>query len=519
MKQESRLYHEDLTKRGIIRLRDRDMFTVWIKPDCCNLTSRHLRKIADITEKYARSYLLFTTNQNAVIPFVHIKDVDDVLEELSEVSLRLDRCGPTVRNIKVCYDDKICHDAATNCLSLADKLENFFDTPLGHKLKIGVVGCEKDCLSSRVLTDVSFMGVERDGSKGYDVFVGGKLGLDPFVGERMAECLSEEESVRFLQNYFDFMDREGKPGERSANLIRRIGAARVREELNKNLQDNLNLQPIASETRLTEEVTNKIILRIRATLGQVSSTRLRKIADIADSYGKGFVHCTIRCTPEIPGIDEKDLTDIRQELQEAGMQILDKGIDNIQGCCFGEHCTENIMDPHPLLVMIEQKVTQLGLNNLKISVSSGGCPNSCGFPQLSDIGFYGAVEPKIDIAKCNGCELCVPICRTRTITMEDNLATIDLAECRYCAQCIMACPFDAIVEARKGFNILAGGREGKDIRLGEKIAEFLSEEEAFRVIGNGLQVLKERNANAATIIDEVGIENFKDMLGIATSRN
>lgn len=516
MKKEPQLYHEDLTKRGIIRLRDRDMFTVWIKPDCCNLTSTHLRKIADITEKYARSYLLFTTNQNAVIPFVHIKDVENVLAELEEVSLRLDRCGPTVRNIKVCYDDKVCHEAATSCLSLADKLEVFFDTPLGHKLKIGVVGCEKDCLSSRVLTDVSFMGVNGNGSQGYDVFVGGKLGLDPFIGERMAECLSEKESVRFLQNYFDFMSREGKPGERSANLIRRIGAATIREELNKNLQDGLDLQPIASETRLTENITDKIILSIRATLGQVNSTRLRKIADIADNYGKGFIHCTIRCAPEIPGIDQKQLAEIKQELAEADLQILDSGIDNIQGCCFGAHCTENIMDPHPLLVRLEQKVAQLGLNNLKVSVSSGGCPNSCGFPQISDFGFYGAVEPQIDITKCNGCELCVPICRTRTIAMKGNLAVIDLSGCRYCAQCVMACPFDAIVAAKKGFNILAGGREGKDIRLGEEIAEYLSEDEAFRVIGNGLRVLKEKNASAATVIDEVGIEKFKDMLAITS---
>ena len=517
MKQESQLYHEDLTKRGVIRLRDRDMYTVWIKPDCCNLTSRHLRKIADITEKYARRYLLFTTNQNAVIPFVNIKDVDDVLEELSEVSLRLDRCGPTVRNIKVCYDDKICHEAATSCLSLADKLEHFFDTVSPrNKVKIGVAGCEKDCLSSRVLTDIGFIGVERNGSQGYDVFVGGKLGLTPFVGERMAECLSEEESVRFLQNYFDFMNSEGKPGERSANLIRRMGVARVREELNKNLQDDLDLQPIESETRLEELETDKMILRIRATLGQVTSTQLRKIADIADRYGKGFVHLPIRCSPEIPCIDKRHLEDIRQELQEVGMQILDKGIDNIQGCCFGKHCTENIMNPHPLLNKTRKRVEELGLNNLNISVSSGGCPNSCGFPQISDIGFYGVAEPKVDIAKCNGCKLCVPVCRTRAITMEDNLATIDLAECRHCAQCIMACPFDAILEARKGFTVLAGGREGKDIRLGEKIAEFLSEEETFQVIDKGLQVLKEKNANAVTIIDEVGIENFKDMLGIVT---
>jgi dissimilatory sulfite reductase (desulfoviridin) alpha/beta subunit len=76
----------------------------------------------------------------------------------------------------------------------------------------------------------------------------------------------------------------------------------------------------------------------------------------------------------------------------------------------------------------------------------------------------------------------------------------------------VACPFDAIVEARKGFTVLAGGREGKDIRLGEKIAEFLSEEEVFQVIGRGLEALKKKNANATTIIDEIGIEKFKEML-------
>src|SRR3972149_6247811 len=187
MPQESQLYHEDMTKRGIIRLKEKDMFTIWVKPDCCNLTSAQLRKVADITDKYARSYLLFTTNQNAVIPFVNIKDVDEVLKELGEVSLKLDRFGPTVRNIKVCYDDKVCSEAVTNCLSLAEKMEGFFDRPLAHKTKIGVAGCGKDCISSRVLTDIGFVSKRKDGKQGYDVFVGGKLGLKPFVGIKMAE--------------------------------------------------------------------------------------------------------------------------------------------------------------------------------------------------------------------------------------------------------------------------------------------------------------------------------------------
>lgn len=41
----------------------------------------------------------------------------------------------------------------------------------------------------------------------------------------------------------------------------------------------------------------------------------------------------------------------------------------------------------------------------------------------------------------------------------------------------MICPFDAIAEKRKGFAAIVGGREGEDTRLGEVIAEFLSEEE------------------------------------------
>ncbi len=513
MKQESQLYHEELTSRGVIRLRGKDMYSVWVKPDGCNLTSGHLRKIADITEKYARRYLLFTTNQNAVIPFVNLKDVEEVIEELSEVYLRLDRCGPTVRNIKVCYDDKICPEAVTNCISLAEKLDNFFDViPARNKTKIGVAGCQQDCITSRVLTDIGFVGVERDSSKGYDVFVGGKLGLTPFVGVKMAECLTEEESVRFLQNYFDLMNSEGRPAERSADLIRRLGVERVRQKLNKNLQEGVALKPIEYETRLKEKETDKMILGIRATLGQVTSTQLRKIADIAEEYGKGFVHCAVRGYPEIPCIDERHLEDIRQELQEVGMPVLDKGIDNIQGCCFGRHCTENVMNPHPLLRRIGKKVEELGLNNLNIKVSASGCPNSCGIHQLSDIGFWGMVEPEIDTTECDGCELCVPICRTKAITMEDSLAIIDLEECKHCGQCIVACPLDAIVEKRKGFAVLVGGRDGEDVRLGELIAEFLSEEEALQVAEGCLRILKDKKANAATIIDEVGIEKFKEML-------
>jgi len=506
----------ELRRGGVVKLKGKDMYSMWIKTGCCNLTSNQLSKLADITEKYARGYLLFTTRQVPVIPFINLRDIENVKEELEQVYLELDRCGPTVRNINVCYDDKICPEAVTNSISLAEKLDNFFRvSSANHKVKIGVVGCRKDCVISRALTDISFVGVENNGQPRYDVYVGGRLGVNPFVGVNIANRLPEEECVRLVQNYFDFIKREGKAEERGADLIARLGVKKVKQELNKSLQEGSELKPIECETRLEGKNTDKVILRVRVTCGEVTSAQLRKIADIAEKYGKGFVHFAVRGSPEIPCIDNSRLDNIKEELQEAGMQILNEGIDNLQSC-FGDYCTESNADPQTLLRRIERKVKELDLNNLNIKVSASGCPNSCGIPNLNDIGFYGVVEPVVDIAKCTGCDLCVSVCKTKAITVEDDLAIIDEEKCKHCGQCIVICPFDAIVENRKGFAVLVGGKEGEDTRLGKIIAEFLSEEEALQIAEKCLIILKEKKVNVAAIIDEVGIESFKDMSGIVT---
>jgi len=505
----------ELRSRGITKLREKDMYALWVKTVCCNLTSEQLRKLADITEKYARNYLLFTTRQIPIIPFVSLKDVEQVQGELGEVYLKLDRCGPTVRNVNLCYEENICPEAITNSLSLAEKLDNFFYIPMHHKIKIGVAGCRKDCITSRVLTDIGFVGVVRDGRKGYDAYVGGRLGVNPFVGVKMADCLLEEECVRFVQNYFGLIQKEGKDGERSADLINRLGQDAVRQELTKNLQVGSGLKPIECETKLKGNETEKIMLRIRATCGEVTANQLRKIADIAEKYGSGFVHFAVRGAPEVPCVGQEYLEDIREELREVGMVILDKGIDNLQSC-FGNYCTESNADPQSLLRKIEKLVDELGLNDLNIKISASGCPNSCGIAHLNDIGFYGVVEPEVDANLCNGCELCVPVCKRDAIEIRNGVAVIDNEKCKHCGQCIVVCPFNALLEKRKGFAVLVGGKEGEDARLGNLITEFLSEEEVLSVTERCLRVLQEKKTNAAAIVDEIGLERFRDILVPAT---
>jgi dissimilatory sulfite reductase (desulfoviridin) alpha/beta subunit len=122
------------------------------------------------------------------------------------------------------------------------------------------------------------------------------------------------------------------------------------------------------------------------------------------------------------------------------------------------------------------------------------------------------VEPEVDVNTCTGCELCVAVCKRKARKIADGVAVIDRERCRNCSQCIAACPFNAIVEKRQGFAMLVGGREGRDTRLGEVIAEFLSEKEVLEISERCLKIMQENNTDAAVIIEEIGIEIFKKRL-------
>ncbi len=512
---EARIDVDELRRGGVVKLRDRDMFSIWVKTTCCNLNSRQLAKLADISDRYARGFVLFTTRQIPIIPHVNIREVPDVQRELSEVDLELDRCGPRVRNTNVCYSDRICPEAAVNCISLAEKLESFFRSPMLHKVKIGVAGCNRDCIASRVLNDVSFVGTKERGRKGYNAYVGGRLGVNPFVGINVAELLSEGEAVRLTQNYFDLLEREGKSGERGADLIGRLGLERVKEALNRQLQEGTPVRAIDCATGMKERLVDKTTLKIRATCGEVTSLQLRTIAAIASRYGPGFVHFAIYGAPEIPGTDKKHLAEIRQALGKVGLHIMERGVGNLQSC-FGAYCAEGLVDPQSLLREIERKVAELDLNDLTIRISAAGCPNSCGIAHVSDIGFHGVVEPEVDAGACSGCGLCPQVCKRKAIEITNNLAVIDEGRCRYCGQCIAICPYNAIRERRRGFAVLVGGKVGEDTRLGQVVAEFVPSGEALRIAEACLKMVKEKKACAATIIDEVGIEAFKAMLSANT---
>jgi len=309
------------------------------------MDAKKLRVVAYLAEKYGNGYVLFSTRKIPIILNIHFKDIDAVKNELDKIELMTDRCGARVRNTDVCYDSNLCPYAVMDPICLGEKLDQFWrDDPDGFKIKISINGCEKQCTTPRVLADIGFVGVMRDGKIGYDVYLGGILGLDPFIGVRMAELLSKKECIKFVNNYINFIRKEGcEDGhERSAALIRRLGEDAVKKAVTKDIQKGFIIKPFSCETKQRAR-TDRAILRIRATNGEVNSNQVRKIADIAEKYGLDFIHFAVRGDPEIPGIYQGAFEFIEKELKEVGLSLLDKRVDNLQ-TCYGRYCVNSNLD-------------------------------------------------------------------------------------------------------------------------------------------------------------------------------
>jgi len=229
---------------------------------------------------------------------------------------------------------------------------------------------------------------------------------------------------------------------------------------------------------------NLFTVRLRCPGGRITSAQLRKAADIAEKYGKGEVHTSMRQSIEVPHVHYQHFDAISNELRSMGWSVASCGPRiRVPTACAGCSWNPNgIMDTQRACLEVDRRYfgTESGHHKFKIMFS--GCPIDCPRSREADLGFQGIVEPELDEDSCNSCKLCAVSCEEKALTMVNGFPVRDAGKCNYCGDCIKICPIDAMKTKRKGWLIRVGGKHGKHPYYAYEVAQFASDDQCYALI-------------------------------------
>ncbi|KZY06045.1 MULTISPECIES: nitrite/sulfite reductase [unclassified Sulfitobacter] len=409
------------------------------------LSSRQMRKLADIAERWDRGYGHFTTRQNIQYNWPELRDVPDMLDALAEVNLHaIQTSGNTIRNVTADHFAGAAADEVADPRPVAELIRQWStDHPefqfLPRKFKIAVTGAEADRAVIKA-HDIGLRIVERDGEIGYEVVVGGGLGRTPMIGKVLNDFVSQDDLLPYLEAIVSVYNllgrRDNKYKARIKITVHENGIddirARVEERfalirprftgVDQQMLARIEADfaapafksaPTAPYDRAREQYpafrawadTNLaahrnpdyaiVTISLKAhgkTPGDATAAQMRLMADLAKRYGHDELRISHEQNVILPHVHKGDLPSVYSALQAEGLGTANVGlISDIIACPGMDYCALATARSIPIAQDIATRFDELKLEHdvgpLKIKIS--GCINACGHHHVGHIGILG----------------------------------------------------------------------------------------------------------------------------------
>ncbi|MGL5641277.1 MAG: hypothetical protein ACRDDM_03355 [Paraclostridium sp.] len=208
---------KDLLDKGAVIQRDMKSYAIAPHVPGGLISSDQLRKLADVADKYNAKAIKITAAQRIALVGLEGQDIDLAWKDLGmKPGAAIGLC---VRSIKTCPGTTFCKRGFRDSVSIGLKLDNrYHGMNLPNKLKIGVSGCPNSC-SDNHTRDIGLMGTP----KGWTVFVGGKGGTIPRLGDKLAMGISDENVLNLVDEIVNIYSSNATGKERLGAYIDRIG--------------------------------------------------------------------------------------------------------------------------------------------------------------------------------------------------------------------------------------------------------------------------------------------------------
>ncbi|KAA0688905.1 nitrite/sulfite reductase [Azospirillum brasilense] len=412
------------------------------------LTSRQLRKLAEIGRKYDKGYGHFTTRQNLQFNWIKLEDTPAILHELAEVDMHaLQTSGNCVRNVTTDQFVGAARDEVVDGRVYAEILRQWTTlhpefTFLPRKFKIAIMGSDADRAAIRVHDVGVFAKRNERGEVGFTFYVGGGLGRSPFIGKLVRDWVPEEDFVAYLEAILRVYNQYGRRDNiykaRIKILVHELGQEKftqeVEEEFARLRGPKYRLAPeVVDEIRrrfggpafetLADEpesfqaakaanpdfahwvavnvLAHKVPGYAAATIslkpaggipGDATSEQMELVADLADAHSFGELRVSHAQNLVLAHVRQDALFTLWTALEANGLGTPNAGlIGDIIACPGLDYCALANARSIPLAQAISARFAdparQQAIGELGIKIS--GCINACGHHHVGAIGILG----------------------------------------------------------------------------------------------------------------------------------
>lgn len=384
------------------------------------LSSEQMRVLGEIVQRYGDDGNAdITTRQNLQLRGIRIEDIPDIFQRLKSVGMTSVQSGmDNVRNITGSPMAGLDADELIDTRELVQKVQdmitnygqgNYQFSNLPRKFNIAIEGGRDNSVHAEI-NDIAFVPAYKEGELGFNVVVGGF-----FSAKRCEAAIPMNVWVRpnqevvdlcrgILEVYRDNGLRANRQKSRLMWLIDEWGIeefrTRVANQLGYPLATAAEKDAIDWEKRdhlgvFPQKQEGLSYIGLCVPVGRLFADDMFDLARIAEVYGSGELRLTVEQNVIIPNIAAENMPTLLTEPLLAKFTPNPTPLQRALVSCTGaQFCNFALIETKNKAVdLISQLDAELNIPR-GVRIHWTGCPNSCGQPQVADIGLMGTKARK-----------------------------------------------------------------------------------------------------------------------------
>ncbi|GCL51588.1 ferredoxin--nitrite reductase [Microcystis aeruginosa NIES-3804] len=384
------------------------------------LSSEQMRVLGEIVQRYGDDGNAdITTRQNLQLRGIRIEDIPDIFQRLKSVGMTSVQSGmDNVRNITGSPMAGLDADELIDTRELVQKVQdmitnygqgNYQFSNLPRKFNIAIEGGRDNSVHAEI-NDIAFVPAYKEGELGFNVVVGGF-----FSAKRCEAAIPMNVWVKpnqevvdlcrgILEVYRDNGLRANRQKSRLMWLIDEWGIEEFRTQVANHL--GYPLATAAEKDAIDWEKRDHLgvfpqkqeglsYIGLCVPVGRLFADDMFDLARIAEVYGSGELRLTVEQNVIIPNIAAENMPTLLTEPLLAKFTPNPTPLQRALVSCTGaQFCNFALIETKNKAVdLIRQLDAELNIPR-GVRIHWTGCPNSCGQPQVADIGLMGTKARK-----------------------------------------------------------------------------------------------------------------------------